>query len=1316
MDSENRVRIVFPAPVEAQYLRIIPKAWKNNIAIKFDVLGCSDTDESVSKPIIKDNRNQNALSLITKLEENLSEEHKENYGPTLSNLKLLLNSKNKEDPNFNLNKANLHGKLNSMLNEGLLTKKQLEDITKSLALSNQESSPDVFSLLGTELSLYNNLLQSDKDASEIYNLLNLQEIVIQEKLEDLMIQGLVTKHDADQIHKSLEKSKQNFKKAQKELTLKKIKTQFPSGQQTIAGDLVELENLILENKDINQLLEKKEDIIDKLQQLKSKGVLSNENMQDIVANMNNLVSEEVRDSSKEAVAVIKKNLDTYTKEIVNQFLKTTDKILYTDKINKGEKRKLIKEEQNVLLNKLEADLKQGKISLDQWMKSKKQILALTNNALVDVEFNNLGHLSQKLTKLKDLAFSSNMLLKDKVALVGEEKQKVLEEIFQMSLNGEITETEKENLIQGLNAISEVVTAQNNYNKLEIIMDNIMENEELSFGECAEIGSEISKYLQLLHSDEDSSGQKLLSQKTHILKKLHRWNKKDWMSDSDMEGIAQSLFSMTDDLSSLTSDRNAGVSKNSYNSADKVKQVIQDQENSIIMMKTDNLFSNTILEHESDVEGIKESLKELILTNDKAEKIQRAQKIKKKLDRLVADGSLSHAEREAIEDKISSEVFNNKEEQFIFDTLNQDIKSIVKFDEDDDDEYMKIYNGLLALGPHLMADDYENNKDSISHELSVLEMQGLISNSQSNEIKNVIENKISNQVKKRKEITELDLSESIKNEFYAFEKLSKLEYSDAHFKVLTEKKNDIFQKLIKQKQLGKLSQANFDIMSNKLDSLISDFESKKKSKVAHLDEDLRKSFSTETLDLLMEEDFMLAKALISTEDALKRDKLKKMLIDNIDKRTEELVSQGSITEQKRRKIQNERDAFLSQLKPISFTEKTYDDLANLIPEETLNLIKFKLDQIDGENFAISASDLMNLKKQEVEKTLSNLLSQGVIVEDTYKKAINIIGKDDKENNIFTAIEDSLPIQFHETMMSDIIKLENEISSDDIKMENLIKQKKKINDKLSDILASGHINNEEYKKLMNKLNSDILKKVKPEKVLDQLQLDAETFLLIKEDIENHSLQDENRSQALKKKLTNLVNIGKLSHEDSEKLNLFMDLKAAEVKENKDTIQNVSKIDNDFNHFKGSLLKSLNIISLSEDNIIPSQLLKKTESLILKAKTKEEIQKAMEVLAVVKNKISDKGEKLKREGLLGNQEFIVLSHVLSSLSSTQDSILSYSSILPSMSGSRTSGYPADISTEKSIFTTQSSTTEKIFMYVKEGPPELALSKHTVTRYLLI
>ena len=82
MDSENRVRIVFPAPVEAQYIRIIPKAWKNNIAIKFDVLGCSDTDESGSKPIMKDNRKQNALSLITTLEENMSEEHIENFGPT----------------------------------------------------------------------------------------------------------------------------------------------------------------------------------------------------------------------------------------------------------------------------------------------------------------------------------------------------------------------------------------------------------------------------------------------------------------------------------------------------------------------------------------------------------------------------------------------------------------------------------------------------------------------------------------------------------------------------------------------------------------------------------------------------------------------------------------------------------------------------------------------------------------------------------------------------------------------------------------------------------------------------------------------------------------------------------------------------------------------------------------------------------------------------------------------------------------------------------------------------------------------------------
>ena len=176
MDSNNRVRIMFPAPVEAQYLRVIPKAWKHNIAIKFDILGCSEQNESLTT----DNRNKKALSAIQNLEESMSEEHKQNYGPTLSKLKIILNSKN-EDSDLRSKEADLKGKLEDMLNEGLLSKKQFQDVRKSLDLYNQEGSPDVFSLLGTEMFLYNNILNSDKEESEINNLLNLQEIVIQEK-------------------------------------------------------------------------------------------------------------------------------------------------------------------------------------------------------------------------------------------------------------------------------------------------------------------------------------------------------------------------------------------------------------------------------------------------------------------------------------------------------------------------------------------------------------------------------------------------------------------------------------------------------------------------------------------------------------------------------------------------------------------------------------------------------------------------------------------------------------------------------------------------------------------------------------------------------------------------------------------------------------------------------------------------------------------------------------------------------------------------------------------------------------------------------
>ena len=1053
MDSNNRVRIVFPAPVEAQYLRVIPKAWKHNIAIKFDILGCSEQEEYLTKPIINDNRNQKALSAIQNLEGSLSEEQKQSYGPTLSKLKLILNSKNK-DSDFSLNEADLNGKLEDMLREGLLSKKQFQEVQKTLDLSNQEGSPDVFSLLGTEMSLYNNLIKADKEESEVDNLLNLQEIVIQEKLEDLMTQGLVTEHEAHQISQSLANSRQSFKEAQKQLAMKKIRGLLQSvpGQEVMERDLEELERLILKKKDINQIIEKKDDIFDKLQHLKFKGALSDEKIQDIMLNMNNMISEELRDSNKEAVVAIKDNLDTYTKEIVSKSLKTLDKVKYTNSINKEDKRKLIKEEQKLLLNKLDEDLKLGKISVNQWMNSKTNILALTNNALVDVELNNLGNLAQKLSKLKGLAFSSNVLSKETLSLIDEEKEKVLGEIRQMSLNGEITKTEEEELMKGLNVISEVVAIQKSYNKFGTMMEDIMQNEEIG----SKLGSEMSKYLQLLHFDDNSSNEKVLSQKTNILKELHKLNDEGKLSNSDMEGMAHTLMLMTDDL---TSDRNPQVS---MNNVDNIKQMIEKQEENIITMKAENLFSNAEnLAPKLEIEEIKNNFQDLIFTNDKAEQIHKATQIRKKLDKLVADGSLSHEDKDAIVDKLSNEIFETKEEQTLFEKLNSDIQSIISFD--DDDEYMKIYNSLLALGQNLLTENNKNHNESIDHELSKLESQGIISSSQSDDIKKVLEKNIIKQDKK-KDMTELNLPESILNELEAIKKLSKLDYSDDHFELLTQKKNLLSQKLIQQKQIGKLSQLNLNSMLGKLVNLILDFESKK-SKLDHTDKEIRKAFSDETLSLLGDEDLLLAETLLSTNEELKRDKVKKMLIDNIDKKVEALVSQGVITEQEGRKIKNERGSFLSNLKPISYAEKIQNKLTNLIPEQALNILKDKLDQTNklsgSSDNEIGSLDLINLQKNEVQQTLSNLLNQGQINEDTYKIAMNIISTDtEEESDIFAEIENSLPIQFHQALLSDVIKFENELSSEEVNIDALIKQKKKLSDNLKDMAAIGHINNQEY----------------------------------------------------------------------------------------------------------------------------------------------------------------------------------------------------------------------------------------------------------------
>ena len=155
MDSNNRVRIMFPAPVEAQYLRVIPKTWKHNIAIKFDILGCSEQNESLTT----DNRNKKALSAIQNLEESMSEEHKQNYGPTLSKLKIILNSKS-EDSDLRSKEADLKGKLEDMLNEGLLSKKQFQDVRKSLDLYKYQLAllPLEISEVSTGSNMYKNRL------------------------------------------------------------------------------------------------------------------------------------------------------------------------------------------------------------------------------------------------------------------------------------------------------------------------------------------------------------------------------------------------------------------------------------------------------------------------------------------------------------------------------------------------------------------------------------------------------------------------------------------------------------------------------------------------------------------------------------------------------------------------------------------------------------------------------------------------------------------------------------------------------------------------------------------------------------------------------------------------------------------------------------------------------------------------------------------------------------------------------------------------------------------------------------------------------
>ena len=68
VDSFGKVKIMFPYPVEARYIRLYPKSWKKNIAIKFDVIGCSNIHSTLATIIKTLNNFPQVQSLISENE------------------------------------------------------------------------------------------------------------------------------------------------------------------------------------------------------------------------------------------------------------------------------------------------------------------------------------------------------------------------------------------------------------------------------------------------------------------------------------------------------------------------------------------------------------------------------------------------------------------------------------------------------------------------------------------------------------------------------------------------------------------------------------------------------------------------------------------------------------------------------------------------------------------------------------------------------------------------------------------------------------------------------------------------------------------------------------------------------------------------------------------------------------------------------------------------------------------------------------------------------------------------------------------------
>ena len=492
VDSFGKVKIMFPYPVEARYIRLYPKSWKKNIAIKFDVIGCTNIYSTLATIIKTLNNFPQVVTALMNTE--------------ISNLDDIITSDIKASDKMHALKdqiPQMNDKLINMYEEGIVSDTDMLNTIHSFKSIMSQNGLDTLNELQSDLTteqadtlledllLYKELLLSNNmEESSKLDHLDDQHNIIRSKLQSMHSQGIISSSGKDNINEVLNHLSENHLRENRFEMFKQLQISLTVDQQNALRDeLLELQHVILDQEqgDLNLLHKKK--LSKKLSDMKNAGILSKSEIIKLLNSVDLITKNVKKDEAPNAIHGLKQILRPSHLNIIENDLSDLEELFTANDLNESEKLSKFILQEKVVFDKLDNMYEDGSLSRSEKNKVLDSLTLLSAQMATNNVLKKLKKFDDKLTndQKRDIEKEFSAYVKsvnhdkegsDKIKLVLNQENILNEKLKQMKNDDMISDSEMIQLMKHISSITENVLIANSnliQNSLNEIENNLSSN-------------------------------------------------------------------------------------------------------------------------------------------------------------------------------------------------------------------------------------------------------------------------------------------------------------------------------------------------------------------------------------------------------------------------------------------------------------------------------------------------------------------------------------------------------------------------------------------------------------------------------------------------------------------------------------------------------------------------------------------------------------------------------------------------------------------------------------------------------------------------